>query len=139
MRLKTAFILLVGVQALHSLEEHYFELYEVFPPTRFLVGLVSQDIERGFVIINSSFILFGVWCFWWPIRHNWRSAASFAWFWVCVALVNGIGHSMWSLLQQGYTPGLVTALVLLPLAVLLARELISGRRLTERSGRRVTD
>ena len=130
MRLKTVFFLLVGVQALHSLEEYYFELYEVFPPARFLIGLVSQDLERGFVIINSSFFLFGLWCFWWPIRHNWRSSASFAWFWVCVELVNGIGHPTWSLLQQGYRPGLVTALVLLPLAVLLARELISERRLT---------
>ena len=130
MRLKTVFILLVGVQALHSLEEYYFEFHEVFPPMRFLIGLVSQDLERGFVIVNSSIILFGLWCFWWPIRHGWRSAASFAWFWVCVELVNGIGHSTWSLLQRGYTPGLITALVLLPLAVLLARELISGRRLT---------
>ncbi len=133
MRLKTIFSLLVGVQVLHSLEEYFFKLYDVFPPAAFLSGLVSQDLERGFVIINSSVILFGFWCFWWPIRRNWASAVSFAWFWVCLEVINGIGHPTWSLLQQGYTPGLVTAIFLFPLAVLLARELISEQRMTTTS------
>ena len=127
MRLKIVFFMLVGVQILHSTEEYIFQLYEVFPPARFLSGLVSQDLERGFLIINSSIILFGLWCCWWPIRQGWSSAVSFAWLWVCLELINGIGHPTWSLLQRGYTPGLATALLLLPLAVLLARELVHRR------------
>ena len=44
-----------------------------------------------------------------------------AWAWVTLELVNGVGHTVWSMMQNGYTPGLITSLLLLPLAVLLAR------------------
>ena len=89
MRLKTVFLMLVGAQTLHSLEEYLFRLWEVFPPARFLSGLVLQDLERGFVLINISLVLFGWWCFFWPIRMGWSSAVSVAWFWTCLELVNG--------------------------------------------------
>ena len=131
MRLKTVFLLLVGAQTLHSVEEYLFRLWEVFPPARFLSGLVSQYLERGFVLINISIVLFGWWCFFWPIRMGWSSADSFAWFWTCLELVNGIGHPAWSLLQRSYTPGLATAILLFPLAVLLARELMLRRAAKE--------
>lgn len=42
-------------------------------------------------------------------------------------LVNGIGHPVWSLRQRAYTPGVVTALVLLLLAQSLARQLLARR------------
>jgi uncharacterized protein with HXXEE motif len=61
---------------------------------------------------------------------NWPSAGRVVWLWVGIELVNGIGHPAWSLARRGYTPGVVTSLVLLPLALALAR------RLRARSGAR---
>lgn len=127
-RLQWTFLALVIVQAAHSFEEYAGRLWEVFPPARLLSGLVSRDLETGFIIINASVVVFGLWCFLWPIRRRWPIGAMVAWFWVVLELVNGIGHPVWSLRQGAYTPGLVTAIPLLVLAVYLARQLIPPMR-----------
>jgi hypothetical protein len=43
------------------------------------------------------------------------------WFWVAIELINGVGHPLWSIVEMRYTPGLLTAPVLLVLAIGLAR------------------
>ena len=123
--LKTHFLALVSVQALHSLEEYVFQLWTSFPPATFLTGLVSSNLEVGFLVINVSLVLFGLACYWWPIRKGWSSAVALAWLWVVIEAINGIGHPVWAVLQRGYTPGLLTALILLPLSLLLARRLMA--------------
>jgi hypothetical protein len=123
MKLSLTFITLVTVQAAHSVEEYVGRLYDVFPPAQFVSGLISTNLRRGFVIFNVALVLFGVWCYWWPIRRRRRSAAAFAWFWVTIELINGIGHPLWSLRERAYTPGLITAPLLLVLAVHLAWQL----------------
>jgi hypothetical protein len=122
-RFQVAFGALILAQAAHSAEEYIGGLWASFPPASFLSRLVSQDLERGFVVINASVVAFGLWCFAWPVRRGWRSAASLAWVWVVVELINGVGHPLWSLRQGGYTPGVATAPVLLILALYLARQL----------------
>jgi hypothetical protein len=122
-RLQLTFLLLVIVQSLHSLEEYAGRLYEVFPPARLVSGLISQNLERGFVIFNVALVSFGLWCFWWPMRRHWPSAPLFAWIWVGIELVNGVGHPLWSLSVLRYTPGVATAPVLLMLAGYLAWQL----------------
>jgi hypothetical protein len=122
-RLRYTFLLLVIVQSLHSLEEYAGRLYEVFPPARLVSGLISRNVERGFVIFNIALVAFGLWCFLWPLRHHWPSAALFAWIWVGIELVNGIGHPLWSLTVLRYTPGVATAPILLLLALYLAWQL----------------
>jgi len=121
-RFQTAFGALIVVQAAHSVEEYVGRLWESFPPARLLTGLVSQDLERGFLVINIALVAFGLWCFAWPVRQGWRHAAALAWFWVVVELINGVGHPLWSLRMGEYTPGVATAPVLLLLALYLARE-----------------
>jgi len=37
-------------QAAHSIEEYAGRLWESFPPARLVSGLVSPDLERGFII-----------------------------------------------------------------------------------------
>lgn len=96
---------------------------EAFPPARFLTGLVSQDHERGFVVLTVALIEFGLSCFLWPVRRGRPSAVNLAWAWVVVETINGVGHAAWTLRQRGYTPGVATAPVLLVLAVDLARQL----------------
>jgi len=122
-RVTFAFGALVCAQAAHSVEEYMGRLWESFPPARFVSGLVATDPEIGFVLFNAALVAFGIWCWLWPIRRQWPSAAVWAWVWVGLELVNGVGHPAWSLRQGGYTPGVLTAPVLLGLALFLAREL----------------
>lgn len=128
MRVKTLFLALVSTQALHSAEEYRFRLYEIFPPAQFVSGLISQNLERGFVIANVALLAFGLACYLGPVRHEWDMAVPLAWLWVAIELVNGVGHPAWSLMQGHYTPGTITAVPLLVLAVALARQLLGSKR-----------
>src|SRR5712692_5844410 len=122
-RFQAVFGVLVLAQAAHSVEEYVGRLWESFPPARFVSGLISPDLEFGFLVVNVSLVTFGIWCFAWPVRRGWSSAVPLAWAWVTVEVINGIGHSLWTLRQGGYTPGVATAPVLLVLALYMALQL----------------
>jgi hypothetical protein len=119
-RVKIAFSALVLAQFAHSTEEYVGRLWESFPPARFLTGLISSNHELGFVVLNSALVAFGLWCLLFPVRKEWPSAAGFVWFWVVLETINGVGHPAWSLRQGGYTPGVLTAPLLLVIALYLA-------------------
>jgi hypothetical protein len=125
-RFQLSFLALVATQAAHSVEEYVGRLYDVFPPARVVSGLISQDLERGFVIFNGALVTFGLWCFVGPVRGHWPSAIPLVWFWVVIELINGIGHPLWTLAERRYTPGVATAPLLLFLALYLARQLRPG-------------
>ena len=120
-RIKVAFSALIAAQAAHSLEEYVGRLWESFPPARFVAGIVSADRQFGFAIANIALVSFGLWCVLVPVRRRWPSALGFVWFWTVVELVNGVGHPAWSVSQGRYTPGVLTAPILLVLALYLAR------------------
>jgi hypothetical protein len=61
---------LVIAQAAHSVEEYVWRLWETFPPARYLTGVVSQDREWGFIVINVTLVLCGVWCLAFPVRRR---------------------------------------------------------------------
>jgi hypothetical protein len=122
-RFQIAFGALVLAQAAHSVEEYAGRLWESFPPARFLTGLISRDLETGFLVINTALVAFGAWSFFWPVRRGWSSAVPLAWVWVTIQVINGVGHPLWSLRQGGYTPGVATAPLLLILALYLAHKL----------------
>jgi hypothetical protein len=126
-RIGATFLALVLVQGLHSIEEYAFRLYDVFLPARFVSGLFSSDLRRGFVAFNCGLFVFGLWAFWWPVRRGWPAATGLVGLWIGIELVNGIGHPAWSLVEGGYTPGVATAPLLLVLALLLARRLRAAR------------
>jgi hypothetical protein len=126
-RFDWTFLGLVTAQGAHSVEEYYGHLYEVFAPARFVSGLISENLEHGFVIFNVSLVIFGSWCFVWPVRRRWATLAPFVWLWIGIELVNGVGHPLWSLREMRYTPGLATAPVLLLLAIALAWQLHGQR------------
>ena len=133
-RMKAAFGALIVTQAAHSIEETVGRLWESFPPAAFLTGLVSSDREFAFILLNCALVAFGVWCFWWPIRRDWQSATSIAWFWVILETINGVGHPAWSFRQGAYTPGVFTAPLLLVLALYLGSQLRSTPRLASQKG-----
>ncbi len=122
-RTRMLFALLVMTQAAHSIEEYIGRLWESFPPARYITGVVSNDRELGFLVLNLCLVAFGVWCLLWPVRRGWSVAAGLMWLWVFVQTINGLAHPLWSIRQGEYTPGLVTAPILLGLAILLARQL----------------
>jgi hypothetical protein len=122
-RVKVAFSALVLVQVAHSTEEYIGRLWESFPPARILTGLISSDRELGFIVINSALVAFGLWCLLFPVRKEWRSATGFIWFWIVLEIINGVGHPAWTLRQGGYTPGVLTAPILLVIALYLLIQL----------------
>jgi hypothetical protein len=122
-RFKLAFGALILAQAAHSVEEYIGRLWESFPPARFLTGLISQDREWSFVALNILLMTFGLWCLLWPVRRGWPSAVYLGWAWVILEAINGIVHPLWTLREEGYTPGVATAPLLLALAVYLGYQL----------------
>jgi Protein of unknown function with HXXEE motif len=127
-RFQATFGALVLAQAAHSVEECVERLWESYPPARFVAGLISHDLERGFVIGNVLLVAFGLWCFLWPVRRGWPSAVYLGWAWAVVEMINGIVHPLWTLHEGGYTPGVATAPILLALAVYLAIQLRRAQR-----------
>jgi Protein of unknown function with HXXEE motif len=119
---------LVLAQVAHSIEEYVGRLWESFPPARLLSGLISQDLPKGFLTINILFVLFGIWCFVWPVRRQWKSAIGLAWLWAGIQLINGTGHLLWALSQFAYRPGVVTAPLLLGLALSMVAQLRSAKQ-----------
>ena len=124
--MKSAFGALVLAQAVHSTEEYLGRLWATFPPARFVSGLVSNDLESGFLFLNVCIVAIGAWCYFWPVRRQWAIATPILWLWIVVETINGLVHPTWSVVQGGYTPGVVTAVPLLVLAVYLAT-LVSRR------------
>jgi uncharacterized protein with HXXEE motif len=118
-REQLVFGLLILAQAAHSIEEYFGRLWESFPPAYFVTGLVSADRKFGFLALNVALVTFGVWCYLFPVLRRWRSTRAIALGWALVECINGVGHPLWSLRQRAYTPGLVTAPILLALSLLL--------------------
>jgi len=123
-RIEITFLLLVLTQALHSTEEYFGRLWEVFLPAEFVSKAVSNNPEKGFIIINFGLVIFGLWCWLFPIRKNYSFASVFIWFWMIIEMVNGIVHPLVALYRRGYFPGVATAPVLFVLAVYLLRQLL---------------
>lgn len=124
---KNLFLCLIIAQLLHSLEEYFFRLWEVFAPARVVSGMFSDNLTTGFVIANTLIVLFGFWCYFWPVRKAWDAARIFLWFWVLLALGNGIGHTILAIGQTGYFPGIFTAPLLLIFSGVLFGRLMATR------------
>ena len=65
------------------------------------------------------------WCWAVPVRFGWPSARVLIRLWVLVELANGLVHSAVALAREGYFPGVLTAPLLLGVAVWLT--LLMGR------------
>ena len=129
-RAQLVFLCLILSQGAHSIEEYVTKLYEVFAPARFVSGLVSQDLALGFLVVNAALVMFGLWCWAFPVRSDWQIARGLMWFWIILEIGNGVGHSALALSRGGYFPGVATAPLLLLfagwLAILQTRE--TGRQ-----------
>jgi hypothetical protein len=112
-RIRTAFLLLVLAQALHSIEEYCFRLFDVLAPARFVSGLIGVDRATGFVVANVALFLFSLWCYFRRIAPGHPSARAYAWGWATIEILNAIAHAALAVAAGGYFPGLATAPLLL--------------------------
>ena len=79
-KIKITFLLLVLTQGLHSIEEYYGNLWEVFPPATLFCSLVSKNLETGFLIINIGLFVFCMLCWFFFVRNNYSYARNIIWF-----------------------------------------------------------
>ena len=128
---RAAFLALIIVQAVHSVEEYSTRLFDRLPPLRYVSELLGFDRRVGFVIFNVSLAVFGLWCYFGPVRRGSRSALALAWIWAILEVLNGVIHIVWSVSVAAYRPGLVTAPLLVVTAAFLAWSL---RRTPHASG-----
>ena len=122
---KSLFLILVLLQALHSIEEYVGELWNNFPPANYVCSLVSDDLETGFLIINMGFFLGGILAWYFPVRKNYFFAPILIWFWIVIEIMNGIVHPVWSIMQKAYTSGVLTALLLFVTAIVLMKRYLN--------------
>ena len=123
-QIKILFLLLVLVQGLHSIEEYYGKLWEVFIPAKYLTSLVSNNHEIGFLVINVGLFIFGLICWFFIIHNKYLHIRIFIWLWIVIEIINGIGHPLWALIENSYEPGVITAPFLLIITIYLTILLI---------------
>ncbi len=127
-RIKILFLIIVLLQGLHSCEEYIGKLWENFPPATFLCSLVSDNLKTGFIIINIGLFVLGILAWLIPIRKEYSWGKFLIWFWILIELMNGIGHPIWTIMQKGYTPGVITAPFLLITAITLLKEQLNTNK-----------
>ena len=116
-----AFLMLVLVQAAHSIEEFAFRLWEVLAPARFVSRALSVDPQVGFAIANIALLLFGLLCWLGPVRRGTAWGRPLMWGWAIVEFANGCAHIALAAVAGGYFPGLYTA----PLLILASGWLVA--------------
>ncbi len=122
-KISILFLMLVIAHIFHATEEYFGKLWEVYTPAIFVCNLISSNPEKGFFIINIAFIIIslGYWAF--SIRSNHSADYSLIWFWIILQTINVIGHVAWTIYEGTYTPGIITAFLILIIVIFLIRAL----------------
>jgi hypothetical protein len=137
-RVSIPFLILILFQGLHSAEEYFGRLWEVFLPAKLVSTIISINPETGFLIFNAGLFIFGLWCWLFPIRRNFIYATVVIWFWIIIEFINGLGHPFLALYEGAYFPGVATAPILLILSVYLAIQLLHpGKRMGQKKYDRI--
>ena len=118
------FLVLILCQALHSIEEYSYSLWNVLESARYVSSLVSTNLALGFAVVNTTIVALGVWSYWVPVRLHKAYAPFVIWFWIDLEIANGVGHIWLAIFSHAYFPGLYTAPLLLAASGLLATQLI---------------
>jgi hypothetical protein len=79
-----------------------------------------------FAIANALLIVFGIWCWTFPVRRGWPSARGVAWFWAALEIANGTIHSGLAVARAGYFPGVLTAPLLIATGAWLSKRLAAS-------------
>src|SRR5260370_35881386 len=106
--IRATFLLLVILQASHSVEEFIFRLYERFPPMRFLYQNAPHLAKPAFAISNALLVLIGAVCLYYWVQPARRGARLVVWIWIIIESLNVIAHLVWPALIVGLDTALVT-------------------------------
>lgn len=128
LRLRNSFLLLVLVQGIHSVEEYFGQLWEVLVPAAYLTGLVADDHETGFLVLNSAFLVLGLLIWYFIIRKDHPAAPVFLWFWAILEFLNGLAHPLLSIVRKSIVPGLFSAFFLLFISAYMLSLLIKEQK-----------
>jgi len=127
-RIRATFLALIILQAIHSVEEFIFRFYERFPPMRFIYQDALYLARPAFVIANAFLILFGLFCFYYWLQPARKGGRTVVWVWIIIESFNVIAHFTWAVLIRAYNPGLVTAILFVPVLIYLSYLVRSARR-----------
>ncbi|MDQ3748974.1 MAG: HXXEE domain-containing protein [Acidobacteriota bacterium] len=113
-RIKTAFLLMILLQAIHSVEEYIFKLYEVFPPMQLIYRNTPELAQAAFITFNLLLFLFGLICFFYWVQPARKRARVVVWIWIVIQMATVAAHLVWAIVIGGYNPGLATAPLFVP-------------------------
>jgi len=122
------FLILVMLQAAHSVEEYVGRLWEVFAPARYLTRLISNNHDFAFLVINIGFIVFGIFCWLFIISIKSEISTIILWFWTIIELINGLGHIFYAIFKKEYIPGLITAPLIFITALFLVKQMKNNQK-----------
>src|SRR2546423_5244032 len=100
-KIQSAFLLLVIVQAIHSVEEFIFRFYERFPPMTFIYQNAPQLARPAFAISNALLFLIGLICFYYWVQPARKAANLVVWIWIILESSNVVAHIVWAVLIGG--------------------------------------
>ena len=123
-RIRMTLLLLILTQSIHAVEEYFGKLWDIYPPAKFICNAISSNPETGFIIINVTFISLSL-LYWWAVLKK-KSSSGLIWLWVVLEILNIIGHFSWTIYEKAYTPGVITAIILLLLVVYLIKQLYNN-------------
>ena len=126
-RARKLFLLMILAQALHSVEEYHFRLFDRLLPARYVAETFGVDRPLGFIMANTALVGFGLWCWFARVRPGRGAALGLAWFWALLECANGLAHGALAVAAGGYFPGLATAPLLLGIGVLLIVQLVRSK------------
>ncbi|MFQ6088805.1 MAG: HXXEE domain-containing protein [Candidatus Methanofastidiosia archaeon] len=120
-KLQKLCIFLIGLQALHSLEEFSFGFYDVFPLISFMAGFFKTMPQAVFGILNLQLLLFLI-IIWILSLLGKGWFRMFVLVFSTIELFNGIFHLSVALITLKYYPGAVTGSFMIPMSLYLLRE-----------------
>ncbi|MGH9882387.1 MAG: HXXEE domain-containing protein [Pyrinomonadaceae bacterium] len=107
------------MQAIHSVEEFIFRFYERFPPMRFFYRDAPHLAKPAFAVSNALLVLIALFCFYYWVQPAKKSARAVVWIWIVIESANVVAHFVWAIFIGGYNPGLVTAILFVPVLIYL--------------------
>src|SRR5262245_3514395 len=130
-RINILFLLLVFAHIIHATEEYFGQLWDNYAPAIFICNLISSNPERGFLIINIAFVIINLSYWKFSLQKANTPSHPLIWFWILLQSANVIGHIAWTITEKSYTPGVLSAILILALVWLLIKEL-TGRAIKEK-------
>ena len=118
-RIKIAFLTMISLQAVHSVEEYIFKFYEAFPPMQFIYRDAPDLAKSGFVTFNLLLFLFGIICFFYWVQPARKGARVVIWVWIAIQLATIASHAIWVMSVGDYHPGLATVPLFVPIVVFM--------------------